>query len=1674
MGTTLAPETEQERAELERAERDRQRRDRATRHAARNRRASLEQTTATLWASAQEQAREDAMQAGANDGAAGSGDNAASGAAASGAAGAGAAGAAGTAANTGTAPSPFVGNPTGVFPTPHPFVTRPYLQLPMLNTDRVEAWVYQVKAFMLSSDLAEALQDNAPPVPLHGNFLAATPLEQKVTTAKLAILGSIPDDTHIKIGDNVADLNPAQLLAKIVAAHQKQSTPEYREQLREKAARLTIKYGESMDEYITRHEELRIEMRRAHVPEIADESTTVRFIINGLVSRPAYAQEIFSLRLRQIDTLDECKTILNMLEIAKSSKRTATNTRSSPKRQGKSLQESSAEEGNLYCDIHGWTFHTTEQCRVKKRQTASGKTAQKGKPRTKSTTGKGARGTHNKGKANRAQASTDDDSSSPDSHADDGVNTVDSYLLDSGCYPTHTRTKPPGSSSKVTRVELPDGTHRATQRYRDLTLQLQNGKRFRLSTVNHAPDFTQNLLSVSALTKENNCHVVLTPQGGFVTDPLNYDEDSIQGHITLRDDLFYFDGAQLKMHTAQPQRQFDKPRIAPVKRTQTRHHVSKRSTRPTAQGARVLHTPVTGPGPRPVTDTPVRNLGPPDTATATGTTRTTENFIVPHHAGHDGRTQKRSSLPRLATPRARGGKDQRITTTIPYPTHLPDIPAKDRARYDEAHNWHVILNHVNVTDLQTMAKDTQLGLPTILKGKFPPMHCSGCSHGKLQRAPHKGVTKRTPPGHTLVTDMAQIEEASDDGFLHFMTITEMYTRFKWVFLLKRKSEAERYLIETVTKIQRHFNQQVAEIRCDNANEYLTRKQLRIFSLQGTTIVPTIAHTPQQNSVSERTNRTIMGKVRATLDTMKLTFATFWPYCVLDTVIKGNSCYQSTIQDVPRRLFESCRHEYSPYPPRGLNLQQYRHFGELGYIPELSDKKRKRDPRGILVRYLFCAHPGRYKVRVLRTGQLLLCRIQDFRPYNPNFDPKRLVHSKLVPPQEGKAHKRVNQHHAHVTQAYHANEDLATAGELSDNSSDKKHHTTDDSDSGDKDVDDEQHTETPVANPNAVHYGDNVEMPVALQIENIPAAIPDDDSIDAMMVTAPSQPVTDTPRFLSTATKETAMLATQLPAPPKTLAQARNAADSEAWEAAYDSEMQSHRDFGTFKLRPKSTLPKGTFAPRAVNTFTYKTAPTGAVLGRKVRISFPGNQLAQAKHYDPRILATYTADRDAIRLVLAFAVHLGLQLRHLDLKTAFLHERYVGLLPLFMQYPVDFDGTQPYPQYIAQIMQNIYGTKHAPKIYIEGMYNHLARYKYQQLRSDINVFMFREGHHILLMAITIDDFLVAYSDPKLYTDLLRQLRVKYTVKELGFPQKLLNWKIARDDLGTGLYISQPELTRSLISAMRMTDANPSPTPYLSGVKLHPAEPDETLLPENYPYSSALGILRYLVDCTRPDLAYCAGALARVLSRPTMRHWNALKQVVRYLIATPNYGLHYTTSTMAKPNLLNKLDLTAQSDSDLAGCKTTCKSTYGNVIFLGNNPISWRSQKIGTVVMTTCAAEYIALSNTAQHLQWLRELLSEITGKPPPPSLLQGDNSSSQTTANSAGPTKRSKYISIRYHYIRDQIRRGEIKLQHVPSAKLIADIFTKPLPRTQFSYLAKQIVHDCQLPRLQGAVEDQNT
>jgi hypothetical protein len=65
----------------------------------------------------------------------------------------------------------------------------------------------------------------------------------------------------------------------------------------------------------------------------------------------------------------------------------------------------------------------------------------------------------------------------------------------------------------------------------------------------------------------------------------------------------------------------------------------------------------------------------------------------------------------------------------------------------------------------------------------------------------------------------------------------------------------------------------------------------------------------------------------------------------------------------------------------------------------------------------------------------------------------------------------------------------------------------------------------------------------------------------------------------------------------------------------------------------------------------------------------------------------------------------------------------------------------------------------------------------------------------------------------------------------------------------------------------------------------------VLGHKYPYLSVIGALMYQANNTRPDIAFAVNCLARHITAPTMHHWNDIKNILRYLVGTTNFGLFF---------------------------------------------------------------------------------------------------------------------------------------------------------------------------------------
>ncbi len=291
----------------------------------------------------------------------------------------------------------------------------------------------------------------------------------------------------------------------------------------------------------------------------------------------------------------------------------------------------------------------------------------------------------------------------------------------------------------------------------------------------------------------------------------------------------------------------------------------------------------------------------------------------------------------------------------------------------------------------------------------------------------------------------------------------------------------------------------------------------------------------------------------------------------------------------------------------------------------------------------------------------------------------------------------------------------------------------------------------------------------------------------------------------------------------------------------------------------------------------------------------------------------------------------------------------------------------------------------------------------------------------------------------------EIKRLFEVKDMGEIKWFLQLHISRDREKKTFSISQEQYIESILSRFGMTEASDKETPMVCNILY---DENSRLKPGEKPYREAIGALLYLMLNTRPDLAYSVGYLSRYMDKPTKQHWEIVKRIFRYLKETK------TLKLMVNGNG-NNSTLTGYSDSDWAGDKDDCKSTTGFVFFAFGALVSWKSVKQRSVALSSTEAEYMALTETFKEGIWINNLLNQI-GIETKPFIVYEDNKGALESCKNTSNHGRMKHINLRYHFNRELVQQGIVKLKQCGTDKMIADILTKPLGASRFKYLRDKL------------------
>ncbi|GJR88847.1 putative ribonuclease H-like domain-containing protein [Tanacetum coccineum] len=224
-----------------------------------------------------------------------------------------------------------------------------------------------------------------------------------------------------------------------------------------------------------------------------------------------------------------------------------------------------------------------------------------------------------------------------------------------------------------------------------------------------------------------------------------------------------------------------------------------------------------------------------------------------------------------------------------------------KATIDESNLWHRRRGHINFKNMNKLVRGNLVrGLPSKI---FENDHsCVACQKGKQHKASCKAklVNSISKPLHMLHMDLfgpTNVKSLMKKSYC--LVVTDDFSRFSWVFFLATKDETSGILKTFITEIENQLDYKVKVIRSDNGTEFKNSVMNQFCEMKGIKREFSVSRTPQQNSIAERRNRTLIEAARTMLVDSKLP-TTFWAEAV------NTACY------VLNRVLVIKPHTKTPY------------------------------------------------------------------------------------------------------------------------------------------------------------------------------------------------------------------------------------------------------------------------------------------------------------------------------------------------------------------------------------------------------------------------------------------------------------------------------------------------------------------------------------------------------------------------------------------------------------------------------------------------------------------------------------------------------------------------------------------------------------------------------------------
>ncbi|GKE25997.1 hypothetical protein Tco_1441381 [Tanacetum coccineum] len=187
-----------------------------------------------------------------------------------------------------------------------------------------------------------------------------------------------------------------------------------------------------------------------------------------------------------------------------------------------------------------------------------------------------------------------------------------------------------------------------------------------------------------------------------------------------------------------------------------------------------------------------------------------------------------------------------------------------------------------------------------------------------------------------------------------------------------------------------------------------------------------------------------------------------------------------------------------------------------------------------------------------------------------------------------------------------------------------------------------------------------------------------------------------------------------------------------------------------------------------------------------------------------------------------------------------------------------------------------------------------------------------------------------------------------------------------------------------------------------------------------------------------------------TNPGELQWTAVKNILKYLRNTKDMFLVYGENPSTELRVECYCDAGFDTNRDDTKCQT------GYVFILNGGAVDCKSSKQSTTAMSATESEYIVASEAAMEVVWIRKFISGLGIVPTinEPLNMYCDNSAAVHYANEPWIHRGARHYHRRYHYVRECVELGEIRILKVHTDNNLADPFTKALSNRKLTQHAR--------------------